>query len=240
MRNNIQVLKNWIDSSFTKANAFVEELVNIFDRVSTVLDRTHVLMVVYDIFTYTKDFTIQRLQALMNIPRQTLVNGGVLKEGQAYDFHRWYNLLRMRKVMFKDISNRCNQIKNVTSVIHDRIVVAAETMLGKEMKEEIHIVVDQLIESVKYTFFGVVRSLSKSQLKDIQLFMMLAGKIQDFGPEWEKIFVTALAKLDIMEDQLNVMPNVPMDELDCIMSRFIEFASKETDKGNTLLDESLL
>lgn len=47
---------------------------NIFDRVSVVLDRTLVLMAAYDVFTYTKDFTIPSLQALMNIPQQTLVN----------------------------------------------------------------------------------------------------------------------------------------------------------------------
>lgn len=70
--------------------------------------------------------------------------------------------------------------------------------------------------------------------------MTLVGKIQDFGPKWEKIFVTALVKLNFMEDQLKVMPNVLVDELDCIMSRFIEFAPNERDKGNKLLDESLL
>lgn len=52
----------------------------------------------------------------------------------------------MTKVMFEDISNGCTQIENAISVIHDNIVAAAETVLGKEMKEEVHIVVDQLIE----------------------------------------------------------------------------------------------
>lgn len=81
MRTSAHLMESWINKSFKKANAFVKELVRIFDKVSSVLERTQILMAAYDVFTFTKDHTMPRLQAMKNFPKQTLVNGGVLEDG---------------------------------------------------------------------------------------------------------------------------------------------------------------
>lgn len=107
MRKNSQVLKSWIDSSFTEANKFMGGLAHVFDTVSAILDRTQVLKAFYEVFVYTRDFTIPRLQVLMDIPRQTLMNA-IVKEGHSYDFCRWYSTLRLRREMFEGINSGCN------------------------------------------------------------------------------------------------------------------------------------
>lgn len=128
----------------------------------------------------------------------------------------------------------------MTKVIHDKIVTATKTILGMEMEEEVDIAIDRMTKRVRSIFFKTAESLSEKQLEDIQSCMKLVGKISVLGPKWEMIFISSSAELEYVKDQLMIMPSVPMDEIDYIMSKFVEYASRERDKGNKLLDESLL
>lgn len=86
IKDSTQMMDTWINKTFKSVIAFVEELVKIFDSAVSILERTQVLMTTYDTFVYTRDFTIPILQVIKRVPKQTLMNEGVLKDGQSIDF----------------------------------------------------------------------------------------------------------------------------------------------------------
>lgn len=63
---------------------------------------------------------------------------------------------------------------------------------------------------------------------------------QDTMPAWGGILTTSTTELDIADWKMQRVLSTPMDELNNILSRFIEFAKREKMKGKYFLKEDLM
>lgn len=115
----------------------------------------------FDTFVLTGDITIQILQEMRNTSRQVLVKEGIMKDGPSLSFLHWGSLLRMRKVIFEDISNGCNQVEETIHFIHDKIVEVAQIILEKKIDPIMHIDTNELEEGIKVIFYGVDGLITK-------------------------------------------------------------------------------
>lgn len=70
--------------------------------------------------------------------------------------------------------------------------------------------------------------------------VVLASKTQELEPEWDNAIVKAFDEVMHMEEQLKSLLEVPMTEIEGITSRFIEYAKRESEKGNKILEDNLL
>lgn len=181
VRNSTHLMDAWVNKSLKKANKFVRDIMKILDRVVRILRKTQALMVAFDTFVYTRDFTIPILQEIRKMPRQILVKEGILKDGQSPDFLHWSNLLRMRKVIFGDINNGCNQVDEAIHLIHNKFVEVAQIILEKKLDVGMHIDINWLEERLKVIFHGTDGLITKKQLNDIHVLMVLVSKTRDFG-----------------------------------------------------------
>lgn len=70
--------------------------------------------------------------------------------------------------------------------------------------------------------------------------MVLVSKTRELKPVWDTTIVTAFEEVFHLEEQLKNLPAAPTTEIECMMTRFIEYARKEKEKGNKILDDSLM
>lgn len=134
----------------------------------------------------------------------------------------------------------CNELGTMVKGMQDRILIVLEVVLGKEVNNDKDINVNGLKDKMKAIFFRATGSISEDHLENSFSFMTFMNSVHDQGPEWERIFATCTTDLALMEYKVEAAPSAPMEELDVIMSRFIEFAIQERDKWHTFLEDSLL
>lgn len=98
----------------------------------------------------------------------------------------------------------------------------------------------ELQERIKIIFYGEGGMVTKELMNDMLEFVVLTSNVQEFEPEWEDTIVKAFDEVMHMEEQLKSLPEIPMKEIEEMVTRFIEYARKEREKGNQILEDSLL
>lgn len=88
----------------------------------------------------------------------------------------------MRKVIYGDINNGCNQVDEAIHLIHDKIVEVVQIILRKEIDAEMHIDINELEEKMKVIFHGTNGLIIEKKLGDIHALMVLVNKRRDYGP----------------------------------------------------------
>lgn len=85
-------------------------------------------------------------------------------------------------------------------------------------------------ERIRAIFHGANGMITKEQLNDMLEFMVLASKTQELKPEWEDVIVKAFDKVMHMEEQMKYLPEIPMIQIEGIVTKFIKYARKEHGK----------
>lgn len=78
-----------------------------------------------------QDETIPRLKVLKQIPTSMLIQGGVIQEGNVYDFHGWYCSFAMKKSVFDHAKDECMEMEGSILEIQSKILTSIEELLGQ-------------------------------------------------------------------------------------------------------------
>lgn len=237
MRNSTQLIDTWIEDSYARVSKFMKGITQTLDTVIKVLGRTHVLIEAFEAFTHARDVIIPVLQVIRKTPREVLK---VRREGTTPSLLRWSSLLRMKKIIFEEIGNGCSQVQDDMHRIHDKIVEVAQIVLEREIDPRTIIEAKELEERLRAIFHGIDGMITKEQLNNMLEFVVLASKTQEFELEWEDAIIKAFDEVMHVEEQLKSLPEIPMIEIEDMVTRFIEYARKEREKGNQILEDSLL
>lgn len=240
MRNSTQLMDTCIEDSYTKVSKFMKGTMKTLDTVIKVLGRTHILIEAFEAFAYTIDVIIPILQVTRRTPREVLTKEKIRREGSTPNFLHWSSLLRTKKIVFEAIGNECNQVQDDMHLIHDKIVEVAQIILERKIDPGMIIEAKELEERIKVIFHGTDGMIIKRQLDDMLALVVLASKTQELEPEWENAIVKAFEEVMHMEEQLKILPKVPMTKIESITTKFIEYAKRKREKGNKILEESLL
>lgn len=147
--NSTQLLDAWVNKSFIVAKGFVRDMMKILGRAIRVLEIVHNLMVTVDAFTHTKDVTIPVLQAIRKAPRQILAKEGVIRKEATPNLLQWSTLLQMKKLLFEDVSNKCNQVEDIVHPIHDKVIEVMCVILDKKAEIETNVDIQELEDKIK-------------------------------------------------------------------------------------------
>lgn len=116
----------------------------------------------------------------------------------------------------------------------------AQIVLERKIDPGTIIEAKELEERIRAIFHGTNGIITKEQLNNMLEFVVLASKTGELEPEWEDAIVKAFDEVIHMEEQLKSLPEIPMTEIDDMVTRFIEYARKEHEKGNQILEDNLL
>lgn len=173
----------------------------------------------------------------MEIPRQALIDGEVIKENEAYDFPRWFYVVSIGKEFFERSNMESTLLRTAVKKIQEEILNIVEALFAKRLTDE-ELTMDNLKDKLHEFFF--VESFSREHIENVSLFSSIMCKTQEIVPRWEKFFSKCKKDTVMLEYKLATTPNVSVGELEAVMTRFITFSIKERDNGRPILDENLL
>lgn len=153
-----------------------------------------------------------------------------------YDFHGCYCSLAMRKSMFDHARDECVEMEGSILERQSQILTSIEELLGQDVHTSSSLNLEGLKEKMNFAYFQGLESIRKNQLDDLVSPMIFISNLQNHTPDWE----SHLDALDVIELQQDGLPSVMMEELNSVISRFVENATKERDRGRNLLEDSLL
>lgn len=177
---------------------------------------------------------------LKEIPKQALIDGGVMEAKAVYDFGCWYCALVTKKEPLEKMIDDCIRLEEMIKGIQDKFLVLIKEVYEQEVLDGDGMSVDNLQDKVRSNFFPATGSISTSHMNNVASFIAFMENFRKQEVEWKKLFATCAESLEVIEFKLDIMPSVSMEELEMVMSRFIVFALRERDKGNIFLDDSLL
>lgn len=165
-----------------------------------------------------QDKKIPLIKILKWIPTSTLI-----QEGNVYDFHGWYCSLVIRKSVFAHAKDECIEMERSIQEIQSKILTSIEELLGQDVHTSSSLNVKGLKEKMKFVYFKELESIWKNQLNDLVSLTIHISNLQ-------KLNACSYA-LDVIKLQLDGLPSVTMEELNSVMSRFVEYAAREKNEG---------
>lgn len=84
---------------------------------------------VWEEFQTMQDKNIPRFKVLKQITTSTLIQKGVMQEGNVYDFHEWNCSLAMKSV-FDHKKDECIEIEGLIQGIQSKILASIEEIIG--------------------------------------------------------------------------------------------------------------
>lgn len=218
---------------------FATRMMKTIHRAIQVLEIIHNLMITVAAFTHTKDVIIPVLQVIRQTPRRILAQEKIM-DGGTHNLLRWSVLHQMKEVLFEDISTKCSQVESIIHPIQDKVFEVLCTILGRRIEIEIDVDIQELEERVKVIFCKEENVITDEQRDLMFTTMFLIEKIKELEPRWETALLTAFDQVIHLEERMKNLPEIPIAEIEGIVSRFVGYAKKEHRKGNKILEEKLL
>lgn len=122
--------------------------------------------------------------------------------------------------------------------IQEGVLNTLEALFAKRLIPE-EVTADGL-KSILEPFFSDVRSFAQVDLENISTFSNIIQSTQDALVAWGKSCTRQGQAVTVLEFQLNHIPPISVQEVEAVLTRFIEFAIREKENGNSFLDDDLL
>lgn len=69
--------------------------------------------------------------------------------------------------------------------------------------------------------------------------MIHVHSLQKLMPDWESVLDACSDAMDVIDAQQEALPSITMEELDSVLARFLEYAARERNADQNLLEDSL-
>lgn len=89
LRRLAQEVDKWVANVFIKMEKFMEDLAHSYQQTSDIMEQMDTVDQAWGEARIYQNKVVLHLEALMHTPLQTLVEGGVIQEGDRYDFTSW-------------------------------------------------------------------------------------------------------------------------------------------------------
>lgn len=153
-------------------------------RAISVLEKVHGLGVTVDTFTHTRDVTIPVLQIVRKTSRKILVSKRII-DGGTHNCMQWTDLLQMKKILFEDINNNCNQIEDTIHPIQDKVFDVLHVILDRRIEIETNVDIQELEDRLKIIFCKEDSISTEEQQDQMYSTMFLIDKTRELEQEWE-------------------------------------------------------
>ncbi|XP_057848237.2 uncharacterized protein LOC131058395 isoform X1 [Cryptomeria japonica] len=238
-RSLVQHMSTWMDKSHTVAVEFATRMMKTIHRAIQVLEIIHNLMITVAAFAHTKEVIILVLQVIRQTSRKVLAQEKIM-DGGPHSLLQWSTLLQMKEVLFEDISTRCSHVEEVIHPIQDKVFEVLRTILGRRIEIETDVDLQELEDRIKVIFCKDANVITDEQRDRMFATMLLIEKTKELEPGWDAALLQAFDQVIHLEERMKNLPEIPIAEIEGIVSRFIAYAKKEHWKGNKILDERLL
>ena len=110
---------------------------------------------------------ISNIQNLMETPKQALIDGQIIGEGDIYDFLRWYSVVITAKEMFESFAKESTQWKKVIDNIKQGISNIVASLLSQRLVED-EMIIDTL--KVKLEEFFQLNVYERDDFENFSIF----------------------------------------------------------------------
>jgi len=113
MRTSSQLMKGWIEKTEEKVYIYLEEIVQVYDRITNLKDRVQSLLKTCAEFKPVKEQYMPHLKSLMETPIEDLVQDKVVDQNTPHDFTTWYFSFHNKGQLIDKIEVDMSRIRSV-------------------------------------------------------------------------------------------------------------------------------
>lgn len=145
----------------------------------------------------------------------------------------------MKKSTYESAQLSCTEMEGLVHDIQLKILASIEELLGVDVSDASGLHLAELRDKMKLMYFCQLDSLKKSQIDDLVSLLIHVHSSQKLMPYWENTLDACSDALDMIDLQQDTLPSISMEELDFVLTRFLEYARRKRDPGRNLLEDSL-
>lgn len=219
--------KEWMADINNEVVTFVEELILAYGQTSSLLSRVQDMAEMQEDLQNIQDKVIPCLKVVKGIPKQELIDGQAIATRDINDFNTRNWALITRNEVLEKVKDDVVKIEELIQEIQNKIFLVVADALGKEAIRDNEMNVENLKVKVQGNFFTFTRSILKKNLIKAATFFSIRDAFQKQELDWENAFATYVEDLEMIEFKINMLPHVTMEEVNPLVSKFIECAATE-------------
>ena len=156
----------------------------------------------------------------METPKQELIDGQVISEGDVYDFIRWYNIVIIAKEMFEIFTSESTRWKKIVDNIKQGISNAVASLLSQRLMEE-EMTIDNM--KLKLEKFFQLNVYERDDFDNFSIFSNTMHTAKDLLPDWDESLGKIERAVTVLEFKQESAPSISTKELETVLDRFRSF-----------------
>ena len=163
------------------------------------------------------------IQNLMETPKQELIDGRIISEGDVYDFIRWYSSVIIAKEMFESFTRESTRWKKIVDNIKQGISNAVASLLSQRLMEE-EMKIDNM--NLKLEEFFQLNVYERDDFENFSIFLNTMHTAKDLLLNWDEILGKVERAILVLEFKQEFAPSISTKELETVLDRFLSFGKR--------------
>jgi len=227
LRSSSHRLRDWMKRSRETTYEHLEDIMQVYDKVSELKERVLALLTACAEFRAAKEQYMPHLKSLMGLSIDELIHAKIVEEGTTYDFSSWYFCFRNKGQLLDKVEIDMSRVRSVIQRIQDSI----HASLMKICNPFGEMTIDRMKEQVK-AFYFQEDDISDERLDSIFSLAIHLGTNKAQMTDWEKTL--GVYTIDVLEAEGTIRnaPSVPLDDVKQVVSKFIALHSSGKDASH--------
>ena len=156
----------------------------------------------------------------METPKQELIDGQVISEGDVYDFVWWYSMVIIGKEIFESLTKESTRWKKIVDNIKQGISNTIAFLLSQRLVEE-EMTTNNL--NVKLEELFQLNFYERDDFEKFSIFSNTVHTTKDLLPDWHEILGKAKRTIAVLEFKHEFAQSISTEELEIMLDWFHSF-----------------